>query len=373
MARSYLRLGPILALVATWVIGLVCTGCRTASGPGTMQEAGVPTELLKVSLPDYTVAPPDVLLIDAVTLIPKPPYRIAPLDSLVVRVTVGRAKGTDEKEPPPALRPGRPIEGLYRVDTDGTVNLGFDYGSVKVSGQTIPEAKKSVTDYLKKTFAVKFEVDMALAESRAMQQIKGEHLIRQDGRVSLGTYGSVWVAGMTIEQAKSAIEAHLGQYLLNPEISLDVAGFNSKVYYVIFEQDGAGQQVIRMPITGNETVLDAIGELKGLPAGSNKKRIWVARPAPADSTCSQLLPVDWQAITKAGSTATNYQLLPGDRLFVGIDPWIAADGYLAKVVAPINRILGVTLLGNSVVHGISIPLGLAGLNGGIGGTPGTVR
>jgi polysaccharide export outer membrane protein len=361
----------MLPLVATWVIGLVCTGCYTAPNTGPAQEMTVPTELLKVSLPDYTVAPPDVLLIDAVTLIPRPPYKIAPLDVLVIRVTVYR-KGAEDKEGGPAtLSPGAPIDGLYRVEADGTVNLGFDYGSVRLVGQTIPQAKKSITDYLKVRFKVQFEVSMALAESRALQQIKGEHLIRQDGRVSLGTYGSVWVAGMTVEQAKSAIEAHLAQYLLNPEISVDVAGYNSKVYYVIFDQDGAGEQVLRLPITGNETVLDAIGQVNGLPAGSNKRRIWVARPSPADSTCSQLLPVDWHAITKAGATKTNYQLLPGDRVYVAVDPWIAADSYLAKVISPFNRILGVTLLGNSVVHGIAIPLGTSGI-GGVGGT-GAIR
>jgi hypothetical protein len=30
----------------------------------------------------------------------------------------------------------------------------------------------------------------------------------------------------------------------------------------------------------------------------------------------QILPVDWNGITRAGNTRTNYQLLPGDRLYV---------------------------------------------------------
>ena len=30
----------------------------------------------------------------------------------------------------------------------------------------------------------------------------------------------------------------------------------------------------------------------------------------------QTLSVDWQAITQRGETATNYQILPGDRVYV---------------------------------------------------------
>ena len=40
--------------------------------------------------------------------------------------------------------------------------------------------------------------------------------------------------------------------------------YNSKVYYVITEGAGAGDLVARLPITGNETVLDAISQINGL-------------------------------------------------------------------------------------------------------------
>ncbi len=350
---------PGLPSLAGWVICLLLGGCATPphdhdpeNGP-----APLPTELSKVAMPEYTIAPPDVLLVNAVTLVPRPPYRVSPLDALYIRVTFFAEKD---------IKGGAllPIDGIYRVDADGTVNLGGDYGQVRVVGQTVPEARNSIKRHLDPRLK-DFDVTVALVESRAMQQIRGEHLVRQDGKVSLGTYGGVFVAGMTMEQAKFAIEAHLSQYLLDPQISLDVAGFNSKVYYVIFNLDGAGEVVQRLPITGNETVLDAIGEVKGLPAGTSRRRVWIARPSPADSKCSQVLPVDWKAITRGGETATNYQLMPGDRVFVGVDPFIQADSTLAKFLAPIERVLGVTLLGNSVVHAISIPLGSTGT--GIGG------
>ena len=56
--------------------------------------------------------------------------------------------------------------------------------------------------------------------------------------------------------------------------------YNSKVYYVITEGAGQGDLVARLPITGNETVLDAISQINGLSRLSSKN-IWIARPTPS--------------------------------------------------------------------------------------------
>jgi polysaccharide export outer membrane protein len=58
--------------------------------------------------------------------------------------------------------------------------------------------------------------------------------------------------------------------------------------------------------------------------------------------------VDWQAVVKGGSTCTNYQLFPGDRVYVDADCLIKLDLTLAKILAPVERVLGITLLGTSV-------------------------
>src|SRR5207244_1516438 len=103
---------------------------------------------------------------------------------------------------------------------------------------------------------------------------------------------------------------------------VDVQSYNSKFYYVIYDGGRYGEQIIKLPITGGETVLDAIAELRELPASSSTHRIWVARPVPAQVGCRQILPVDWAAITEGGSAVTNYQLMPGDRVYVKADHWV---------------------------------------------------
>ena len=195
--------------------------------------------------------------------------------------------------------------------------------------------------------------------------IRGQHLVRPDGTVSLGIYGSVYVAGMTIPQAHEAIARVLAQRIDNFDrrnLHVDVLAYNSKFYYVITDGAGYGEQVVRVPVTGNETVLDAISLINGLPPVASKKHIWVARRTPNDGSGHQILPVDWVGITQRGSTVTNYQILPGDRIYVQSDHLIRFDNRLTKVLNPIERLLGVTLLGSATVNSIA-GRGLGGTGG----------
>ena len=75
---------------------------------------------------------------------------------------------------------------------------------------------------------------------------------------------------------------------------MDVPAYNSKVYYVILDGGGAGQQVVRLPVTGNETVLDAIGQVNGLRPVSEPAPD-LGRPARSGRGARQILPVDWEA------------------------------------------------------------------------------
>jgi len=108
---------------------------------------------------------------------------------------------------------------------------------------------------------------------------------------------------------------------------------------------------LKFPYTGNENVLDAISNTDGLMASSSK-RIWIARPV-GNSNKPVLLPVDWVDITAYGKPDTNYQLLPGDRVFVQEDRFLAIDGTLARVFAPFERIMGFSILGASTATRLS--------------------
>jgi polysaccharide export outer membrane protein len=331
--RKRVRALPTLLLVAA-----LAGGCHSLR-PGKSPIVALPRELDKVCLPDYQVEPPDILLIEAVRTVPKPPYKVEPLDILAVQLA--------------NPIPDEPLTGLFTVEPDGTINLGPVYGgTVTVTGLTLPQVKTALEKHIATVVMLKDpRVSVSLAQSRVAQRISGPHLVRPDGTISLGTYGSVRVSGMTLADVRRAVEAQLAESLLDPQVFVDVQNYNSKLYYVILDGGGAGQTVVRLPVTGNDTVLDAVSQVSGLTAVSSKNRIWVSRPAPAGAG-HQILPVDWRAISECGDTATNYQLMPGDRLFVAAYPLVAIDIALARVISPVERLFGITLLGSTTVNTI---------------------
>ena len=354
--RGSLLLG--LLLVAALLASL--SGCHSLVarpeprllGPQVPPPVGemVPTEKDKTSLPSYVIEPPDILFIEAIRVVPKPPYHIQATDVLTILLEGGfPGAGTPDDH--------------YLVDPAGRVDLGPLYGKVKVGGLTEDQATAAIVEQLSKDLRNP-QVSVQLFQSAGLQPITGEHLVAPDGTVNLGSYGSVYVAGLTVDQAKAAIDEKLGEMLDDPSVSVSVFAYNSKVYYVITEGAGLGDTVARFPVTGNETVLDALSQVNGLSRVSSK-RIWIARPTDSMSGCDTLLPVNWKEISQGGMTATNYQVFPGDRIFIAEDRLIAVDSMLNRAIAPFERIFGVTLLGTQAVQTINrFPLGLSGIGSG---------
>lgn len=330
-----LKADMLQALSADPSGGTASSSIQHARGEVPVLDTPLPRELTKESLPPYIIEPPDTLQIEGIRIVPLPPYRIEALDALLIQVA-------------DAL-PNQPINGPYYVGPDGTVSLGFSYGAVRVAGLTLDQAAAAIKAQLGRVLKAP-QVGVALAQFRGMQQVRGEHLVSMDGTINLGSYGTVYVTGLTVPQAKAAIEKHLSRFLLNPEIALAVSGYNSKVYYVITDGAGYGEQVFRFPVTGNETVLDALSNINGVPPAGSKRYIWLARPAPAHHGCYQILPVDWEVITQAGSTETNYQVFPGDRIYVKADKLIHLDNTIAKILSPIERVFGGALLFNTTIR-----------------------
>jgi polysaccharide biosynthesis/export protein len=205
--------------------------------------------------------------------------------------------------------------------------------------------------------------DVLLIESTQKlpdQPIRGQHLVRPDGTISLGIYGSVEVRGMTLDQAKDAIARQLASRIAifknDPEaaqkvLSVDVLAYNSKFYYIVTDGGGYGEQVTRFPITGSETVLDALSQIGGLNAVASKQNIWVARTTGGHPGC-QKLPVDWNGIVQCGDVTTNYQVMPNDRIYVKAKCLIAVDTALARILSPVERVFGITLLGSTTFNSI---------------------
>ena len=97
-------------------------------------------------------------------------------------------------------------------------------------------------------------------------------------------------------------------------VFVDVAAYNSKVYYV----QGWFAQPGRLPSTGNDTVLDALNFAGGLLPDSDPASLVLFRPARGGAPARRY-PLNLDAIQQ-GDEAANLQLFRGDRLVVNRKP-----------------------------------------------------
>ena len=195
------------------------------------------------------------------------PYVVEPPDVLLVEVL-------------DAL-PGRPIEGEHVVQPDGTISLNY-YGELSVSGLTLGEIKTKLVRHLQ-TYLKDEKLGLIKVDPE-----NGEPIVdRATGRV------------IAIEPKDAA------------NVYVAVSASKSKHYYV----QGAVAVPGRVPVTGMETVLDAIQVAGGLAPDADPNQVFLYRPD-AGAAPAQQLKIDVDQITMGDDLSTNYQLLPGDRLVV---------------------------------------------------------
>lgn len=152
------------------------------------------------------------------------------------------------------------------------------------------------------------------AELDAPVRLPPDQMIFPDGTIDLGVYGRPVVAGKPLAQIETEIRQLINAKEKPKEpigITVRLIGRVSKVYYVLGEVNAPGA----FPINGRETVLDGIISAGGLTKRASEQNIVVSRPTPPDG-CRVVYPVCYTNIVQLGDTTTNYQLLPGDRIYV---------------------------------------------------------
>ncbi len=141
--------------------------------------------------------------------------------------------------------------------------------------------------------------------------LPGEQPVIQDGTIDLGAYGRPMVAGRTLAEIEQIASAAIANSTEVDRVTVQLVTRVSKMYYVLGEVINPGS----FQLEGRETVLDGILAAGGLSGKADVERVILTRPTPADS-CREVFPVCYNNIVQLGDTTTNYQLAPGDRIFV---------------------------------------------------------
>ncbi|WP_372897695.1 polysaccharide biosynthesis/export family protein [Stieleria sp.] len=249
---------PVTACMFVVVVAALLPGCRTASSLGLPVSANSNRLLPYASHLRQSVGHrPDIATELAKQALP--PHRVEAGDILVI-------------EPNDFNSPIR-LQSDQTVPQDGVIELG-EYGRIAVTGLNTEEIQQLV-----------------------QARIAARETVRRKGQIGLATHR---------QNADSA-----GESVPDYGITVRLVNLENAQYYVMGEVNAPGSY----PLVGAETVLDAVIAAGGLSDRANEHQVILTRPQ-LDGQPRQILPVCYKQILQLGDVSTNYQLQPGDRVYV---------------------------------------------------------
>jgi polysaccharide biosynthesis/export protein len=130
-------------------------------------------------------------------------------------------------------------------------------------------------------------------------------VVKKDGYIYVPIIGKVKAAGYTVQEFQEVLQNHLKNFVMNPELSVDVLRYESQKFYVL----GFVKEPGAFPVNGNTRLLEAIGLAKGvLPEGSLDRAYVIRNRA--------LLPISLADLLLRGDTSRNIYMQDGDLVYV---------------------------------------------------------
>jgi protein involved in polysaccharide export with SLBB domain len=158
----------------------------------------------------------------------------------------------------------------------------------------------------------------------AKVRFPGDQPVLPNGTIDLGALGEMLVAGKTVAEVERDVQLRVDRSVeafpdddlaaedaTASKVNVRLVEPQGSVFYVLGEVNSPGSY----PVKGNETALDAILEAGDLTDRADRMAIVLSRPTHPTS-CRLVLPVCYHQIVQLGDTSTNYQIRPGDRIYV---------------------------------------------------------
>jgi polysaccharide export outer membrane protein len=130
-------------------------------------------------------------------------------------------------------------------------------------------------------------------------------MVKKDGFIYLPIVGKIKAAGHTVEEFHEVLREKMKQYVINPQLSVDVLKYASKKFYVLGMVNTPGA----FPVDGKTTLLEGIGLAGGIMPDGSLEGAYVVRE-------NALLPIDFADLLLRGDTRRNIYMKDRDLVYV---------------------------------------------------------
>ncbi len=162
-------------------------------------------------------------------------------------------------------------------------------------------------------------------------EVTGQYVINSEGKIQYEFVGDIKIQGKTKDEVKAIITESLSKYIVSPDVTVKISGYNSKVVYVIGEVGNPGKIYMRGDtITIHEALLQA-----GLPlltASTRKSRL--ITPSKEGKASQKFVNVE--ALLYEGDLRENLVMKPGDTLYIPATVMAKAMRVISPVAQPVG-------------------------------------
>lgn len=164
-------------------------------------------------------------------------------------------------------------------------------------------------------------------------ELSGEMVVDPAGNIPFLLIGDVMVEGLTEEELEEILTEKLSQYIVNPQISVTIIGYNSKKIYILGEIERPGEY----PIGGSMISLREAVLKAGLPTKSAAlRRVRIITPQPHKPIVKI---VNLSMILHQGDLKKDITLSAGDIVYIPANIPTKIGDILDKISAPITKLL----------------------------------
>ena len=166
-------------------------------------------------------------------------------------------------------------------------------------------------------------------------EVSGQFIINNEGNIQYEFVGDLKVDGLTKDAVKKLLTEKLSDYIIDPEITVKIVGYNSKIIYVVGEVGRPGKIYMEGDtMTVHEALVEA-----GLPllsAKTNAGRVIT----PSNSGTPLIRKVNVEKLLYHGDLRENLVMQPGDTLYVPPTFLAKTMRVIQPVAAPIGTAAG---------------------------------
>lgn len=182
--------------------------------------------------------------------------------------------------------------------------------------------------------------DMVSVAVQGQPDFSGTYAIDYNGKIQYGFLGDISADGLTKEELAQVLAENLKKYVRVPQVTVTIAGFNSKAIYILGEVARPGKYAMRGDSIAIRDALIASGLMT---SGAAINRVHVIKADPNDPTYRVL---NLKPVLYKGKMKNNINLVNGDIVIVPSTVWSSIGGFISTLTNPASKARSLAWLGS---------------------------